>query len=169
MKSGKAKVSRLILRHRRVATGVTAVCVAAAALSVTLTALSPAAGATAGSAIPASAIARLTSAAEAVARQNGDADPASTAAVSTTHARALREATPGDTVPQGAGQTVYLIVMKGKFTANFPMPAGARKPTGTYLSITLNPATFQLMDLGLSYRAPSVSLSRFGPVSILHK
>jgi hypothetical protein len=90
---------------------------------VTLAALSPAAGATAGSAIPASAITRLTSTALAVARQNGDAGPLSAAAVTTTHAKAPREATPGDTVPQGGGQTVYLVVMKGRFTANFPVPA----------------------------------------------
>jgi hypothetical protein len=166
MKSGKA-LPRVVSRHRRTATGAAVACIAAAALSVTLTALSPAAGATAGSAIPAAAITRLTSTALAVARQNGDAGPLSAAAVTTTHTRALQEATPGDTVPQGGDQTVYLVVMKGRFTASFPMPAGTRKPTGTYLSITLNPATFQLMDLGLSYRAPSVSLGSFGPVSIL--
>lgn len=142
MKSGKA-LPRVVSRHRRTATGAAVACIAAAALSVTLTAVSPAAGATAGSAIPAAAITRLTSTALAVARQNSDAGPLSASAVTTTHARALQEATPGDTVPQGGGQTVYLVVMKGTFTASFPMPAGTRKPTGTYLSITLNPATFQ--------------------------
>jgi hypothetical protein len=168
MKSPKAKLPRVISRHRGIATGVAAACIAAAALAVPLTAASPA-GATAGSAVPASAIARLTSTALAVARRNGDAGAVSAEAVTTTRAKALREATPGDTVPQGGGQTVYLVVMKGRFTASFPMPAGTRKPAGTYLSITLSPATFQLMDLGLSSHAPSVSLGSFGPVSMLKK
>jgi hypothetical protein len=168
MKSPKARMPSVISRHRGIATGVAAACVAAAALSVSLTSASPA-GATAGSVVPASAITQLTSTALAVARQNGDAGPVSAEAVTTTHAKALREATPGDTVPPAGAQTVYLVVMKGRFTANFPVPAGTRKPTGTYLSITLNPTTFQLMDLGLSDHAPPLSLGSFGPVSMLTK
>src|ERR1700689_244978 len=142
MKSVRTKAARLLSRHRRMAMAIAAAGVSGVALLATVTTLSSTASATAGAAIP---------------------------AVATTHARALRIATPGDKVPQAGAQTVYLVVMKGKFTANFPMPPGVSKPTGTYLSITLNPATFQVMDLGLAHRSPALPLSSLGPVSMLKK
>jgi len=169
MKSVRTKAARLLSRHRRMAMAIAAAGVSGVALLATVTTLSSTASATAGAAIPAAAITRITSAALGTARQNGDASPESAAAVATTHARALRIATPGDKVPQAGAQTVYLVVMKGKFTANFPMPPGVSKPTGTYLSITLNPATFQVMDLGLAHRSPALPLSSLGPVSMLKK
>jgi hypothetical protein len=88
-------------------------------------------------------------------------------AVTATHADALRAATPGDTITIGASRLVYLVVMKGTFTLNVPVPAGAREPTGSYLAITLDPATLRVLDLGLSDHAPPVPLRRFGPVSRL--
>jgi hypothetical protein len=155
--------------HRKAVIGMLAAGIAAAAVSLSATMLPPAASAKAGPRIPASAVARLAAIARTVASQNGDAKPTSTLAVTTTQAKALRAAAPGTTIPIGANKPVYLIFMKGSFTANVPTPPGTGRPTGTYLSIMLNPATFQLLELGLSHRAPPVSLRTFGPVSTLAK
>jgi hypothetical protein len=103
-----------------------------------------------------------------VAKLSGDAKPASIEAVMTTRAEALRVATPGDTVPGSAGQTVYLAVMKGNFTLNYAStPPHAHAPTGHYLAITFNAATFQGMDLGLSNKASPIPLRSLGTVSTL--
>jgi hypothetical protein len=40
-------------------------------------------------------------------------------------------------------------------------------PTGRYLAVTVNPSTFQVMDLGLGKHAPPVPLRSYGPVSDL--
>jgi hypothetical protein len=105
-----------------------------------------------------------------LARHSGDANPASIWAVSTTRAKALRAATPGDMVPGSASQPAYLVVITGKFKlVDAPVPPGARLPTGRYLAVTVNPATFQVMDLGLSNHNPSVPLRSYGPVSNLMK
>lgn len=143
---------------------------AGAALAVLLTVPRSAGSAAARSAIPSSAISRLTATALKIARFNGDKAPTSIEAVETTRARALRTATPGDTVPQGAQRQVYLVVMTGKFTAyGASPPAGAALPTGSYLSVTLDPRTFRGMDFGLSDHAPPVSLASLGPVTMLTK
>jgi hypothetical protein len=140
-----------------------------AVAAVTVLAILPA-GATAGpgSAIPAAAIPALRADMFRLARFNGDAHPASIRAVFTTQAKALRTATPGDLIPGSAGRLVYLVVMTGNFTdTHAPVPPGARNPAGRYLAVTINPATFWVMDLGIGNHRPPVPLRSYGPVSDL--
>lgn len=71
---------------------------------------------------------------------------------------------------QRGGQPAYLVVITGKFKLDdAPVPPGARLPTGRYLAVTVNPATFQVMDLGLGNHKPPVPLRSYGPVSNLMK
>jgi hypothetical protein len=120
------------------------------------------------SVIPAAAVSQLNTIALRVAKLSGDAKPAWIEAVMTTRAEALRVATPGDTVPGSTSQTVYLAVMKGNFTLNdVSTPSHGHAPTGHYLAITFNPATFQGMDLGLSNKASPIPLRTLGTVSTL--
>ncbi len=144
----------------------------AMALAIALSAMitlwhSPAGGSTVPP-MPRSTVSRLTSFALRLARSSGDPRPDSVLVVRTTHARALRVATPGDTVPGNGSKLVYLVVMRGDFTANFASPpSGGRLPTGTYLDFTIDPATFKVLDLGLNHHAPVIALSNFGPVTRL--
>lgn len=140
----------------------------AIALSAMITLWHSPAGGSAVSAMPRSTVSRLTSFALRLARSSGDPRPDSVLVVRTTHARALRVATPGDTVAGNGRKQVYLVVMRGDFTANFASPpSGASLPTGTYLDFTIDPATFKVLDLGLSRRAPVIPLRTFGPVTRL--
>lgn len=171
LRSGRRQLSndklRRALRRRRTAVYVTAATGIAVAVSA-LTAL-PSASA-ANSRIPASATPALRAAMLQLARNSGDANPTSLRAVSTTRAKALRAATPGDMVPGSASQPAYLVVMTGKFTlTSAPVPPGAHLPTGRYLAVTVNPATFRVMDLGLSNHTPPVPLRSYGLVSNLMK
>ena len=152
------------LRRRR-----TAVYVAAAGIAVAVSALTALPSASAvNSGIPASATPALRTAMLRLAQHSGDANPTSIRAVSTTRAKALQAATPGDMVPGSASQPAYLVVITGKFKLdNAPVPPGAPLPTGRYLAVTVNPATFQVMDLGLSNHQPPVPLRSYGPVSNL--
>lgn len=103
-----------------------------------------------------------------VARINGNSRPTWIEAVSTNRAAALEVATPGDMVPGTAAERAYLVVMKGDFTLqDAPVPPRAHLPTGHYLALTFNPATFQMMDLGLSNHAPRIALRKFGLVTFL--
>jgi hypothetical protein len=125
-------------------------------------------GSAPGLAVTAAAATRLNSIAAGFARENGDARPAWIDAVTTTHGKALESATPGDTEPLGNRTTVYLITMKGHFTGyGASVPAGARLPTGTYLSIVVNARTFMVTDWGLSPHAPPVAPASLGPVRYL--
>jgi len=134
-----------------------------------MTALPSSASALPGKAIPAAAAHRLRTDVIRIARFNGDAHPVSIRAVATTEAKALVTATPGDTVPGSASQPAYLVVMKGHFKlTHASVPPGARIPTGRYLSLTINPSTMQVMDLGLrNAPPPHASLRTYGPVSDL--
>ncbi|MGH3191203.1 MAG: hypothetical protein ACRDOL_28950, partial [Streptosporangiaceae bacterium] len=121
-----------------------------------------------GSPVPASAVPRLTAIAASVARSDGDPAPSQVTAVLTTHARALTSATPGDFVPGSGGVRVFLLTMQGRFTANDATgPPGSRAPTGRYLSLVVDVATFQVTDFGLSPRPPPVSPASLGPVTYL--
>jgi hypothetical protein len=157
---------RAISRRRKTFAGLAAAGIVAA-LAVTAAALPSSASTQARSRIPASAIARINTTALAIAKYSGDKTPISIMAVTTSHANALRAATPGDRVPVGANQPVYLVVMRGRFIYKGPQPPGAHVSTENYLSLTLNPATFQVLDIGLSKVAPPVSLHSFGQVTKL--
>ena len=124
---------------------------------------------TPGQPVPPAAIHRLTAIARRAAKENGDLVPVWATVVVTTHAKALTSATPGDTVAGEQLTIVYLLTMKGHFVAYLASPpAGAKLPTGKYLSIVVDAKTFRGMDAGLSYRPPPVSPASLGPVTHLH-
>ncbi len=123
-----------------------------------------------GSPVPASAIPRLTAMADWAARAQGDRAPEWVSVVVTTHEKALASATPGDFVPGSEHTVVYLVTMKGHFTAyNFPRSHRAPLPTGTYSSFVIDAKTFRGMDSGLSDRPPPVAPASLGPVTWLKR
>lgn len=161
-----SNASRWLSRHRKALVIVAAASIVAVLASVPLA--SSATSRTEGSGIPAAVTRQLTVSALRVAKGGGDARPAWIEAVTTTRDKALRVATPGDTIPGSARQTVYLVVMKGNFTLySAPRPPHTHAPAGHYLAITFDPATFQMMDLGISNQAPPASFRSLGPVSNL--
>jgi hypothetical protein len=121
-----------------------------------------------GAPVPASAIPRLTAIAHRAATINGDPNPAWITAVLTTRAKALTSATPGDYVPGSAHVKVFLITMRGHFTArNASRPPGAKAPTGRYLSLVIDAKTFQGLDFGIGPKPPPVLPASLGPVTYL--
>lgn len=120
----------------------------------------------AGMRVPAAAIGRLTRMACRAAALNGNRSPAWITAVVTTRAKALTSATPGDLVPGSAHVKVFLITMHGHFTVDAG-PAGAKPPTGRYLSEVLDARTFHGLDFGVSRQAPPVSPASLGPITQL--
>jgi hypothetical protein len=124
--------------------------------------------AAAGAPVPASAIPRLTAMAYRAATINGDPNPAWITAVVTTRAKALTSATPGDSVPGSARVRVFLITMRGHFTArDASRPPGAQAPTGRYLSLVIDAKTFRGLDFGISPKPPPVPPASLGPVTYL--
>ena len=124
--------------------------------------------AAAGTQVPASAIGRLTAMAHRAAAINGDSAPAWITAVVTTHAKALTSATPGDYSPGSARIKVFLITMRGHFTARDATgPSGAKAPTGRYLSLVIAAGTFQGLDFGIGPTPPPVPPASLGPVIYL--
>ncbi len=118
--------------------------------------------------VPASAIGRLTAIAHRAASSNGDPAPAWITAVMTTRAKALTSATPGDYVPGSAHVKVFLITMRGHFTAGeASVPPGAKAPTGRYLSLVIDARTFQGLDFGIGPKPPPVPPASLGPVTYL--
>jgi hypothetical protein len=118
--------------------------------------------------VPASARSRLTALAEAAVRVNGGHAPAWTSVVLTTRKKALTSATPGDFVPNDAATAVYLVTMKGRFTAySASYPAGGSAPTGSYLSLVVDAHTFRTLDSGLAPKPPPVAPASLGPVTYL--
>jgi hypothetical protein len=121
-----------------------------------------------GARVPHSAIARLTVIARGAAAASGDSHPAWITAVLTTRAKALTSATPGDEVPGSARVRVFLITMRGHFTAtDEPRPPGAKAPAGQYVSLVISARTFQGLDFGISPRPPPVPPASLGPVTYL--
>ena len=162
------KVSRWFPRHRKVLMLTLPAVIVALSVSVPLA--SSAASSKAGAGISPAVASRLTADLLGVAKASGDAHPGSIEAVATTRDKALRIATPGDTVPGSAGQSVYLAVIQGNFTLyDAPRPPKAHAPSGHYLAITLNPTTLKVLDLGLTNQAPPGSLGALGIVSNLIK
>jgi hypothetical protein len=124
--------------------------------------------ATPGPPVPASAIHRLTVIADRAIKINAGRGVAWASAVVTTHEKALTSATPGDTVPTGGKTIVYLVTIKGHFTAvAFTGPPGAHAPTGTYLSMVIDAKTFQGLDFGLGPKPPPVAPASLGPLTYL--
>jgi hypothetical protein len=124
--------------------------------------------AAAGARVPDSAIVRLTAIARRAAAANGDSHPEWITAVVTTRAKALTSATPGDYVPGSARVRVFLITMRGHFTAiGGSWPPGAKAPAGRYVSLVINARTFQGLDFGISPKPPPVPPGSLGPVTYL--
>lgn len=121
----------------------------------------------AGEAIPAVVERELRTVELSAAAHDGDANPAQLRAVATTESLGSRDATPGDRVTTGLRQVVYLVVMKGNFAARTLSPKGGGTVKGHYLTLTLNPETFQTIDAGVSDQAPPTALGRLGTVSNL--
>jgi hypothetical protein len=141
---------------------------AAAVVPVLAAAGCGAAPVAAGAPVPAPAIGRLTAMAHRAATINGDPAPAWITAVLTMRAKALTSATPGDYVPGSAFVKVFLITMRGHFTArNATGPPGAKAPTGRYLSLVIDAKTFQGLDFGISPKPPPVPPASLGPVTYL--
>ena len=121
-----------------------------------------------GARYPAAAISRLTAIAHRAASINGDPAPAWISAVMTTRAKALTAATPGDYVPGSAHVKVFLIIMRGHFTAGeVSVPPGAKAPAGRYLSLVIDAGTFQGLDFGIGPKPPPVPPASLGPVTYL--
>jgi hypothetical protein len=142
----------------------------ASAVVVSILALAGCGGqsAASGARVPDSAIARLTAIARRAAAVNGDSHPEWITAVATTRAKALTSATPGDFVPGSARVRVFLITMRGHFTAiDGSGPPGAKAPAGRYVSLVINARTFQGLDFGISPRPPPVPPGSLGPVTYL--
>jgi hypothetical protein len=118
--------------------------------------------------VPPSRDSRLRKIALSLARANGDEHPSLIEAVATTRCAALTVATPGDSVTHGNTALVYLIVMKGNFTAYAASPPyGAALPTGHYLSVVIDQRSYEVLDYGLSEKPPPKSPSTLGAVVIL--
>jgi hypothetical protein len=153
---------------RPAARRLTALAGAAALASVLAAAGCGRSAAATGAPVPASAISRLAAIAHRAATINGDPGPAWIAAVLTTRAKALTSATPGDYVPGSAHVKVFLITMRGHFTARDATgPPGAKAPTGRYLSLVIEAKTFQGLDFGISPDQPPVPSASLGPVTYL--
>jgi len=121
-----------------------------------------------GAPVPAPAIGRLTVIAHRAATINGDPYPAWITAVLTTRAKALTSATPGDHVPGSAHVKVFLITMRGRFTATEATgPPGAKEPAGRYLSLVIDAKSFRGLDFGISSKPPPVPPASLGPVTYL--
>lgn len=153
--------------------GVAGIAVGLAAIGLALSAVGSGASASVGTvvpgqAVPARAISHLDAIAASFVHENGGHRPQWESAVVTTHARAMQSATPGDTEPNTTHTVVYLITIKGHFIAyGASVPAGAKLPTGTYLSIVVGARTYAILDWGLSPSAPPVSPARLGKVTML--
>jgi hypothetical protein len=141
---------------------------AAALASVLATAGCGRSAAATGAPVPAPAIGRLTAIAHRAATINGDPHPAWITAVLTTRAKALTSATPGDHVPGSAHVKVFLLTMRGRFTATEATgPPGAKAPTGRYLSLVIDAKTLRGLDFGISPKPPPVPPASLGPVTYL--
>jgi hypothetical protein len=124
--------------------------------------------AAAGTPVPAAVIGRLAAIAHRAASINGDPAPAWITVGMTTRAKALTVATPGDYVPGSAHVKVFLIVMRGHFTAReVSVPPGAKAPAGRYLSLVIDARTFQGLDFGIGPKPPPVPPASLGPVTYL--
>ena len=157
------------LRTTRAAARALTVLAGAAALASVLAAAGCGRSAAAtGAPVPAPLIGRLTAIAHRAATINGDPHPAWITAVLTTRAKALTSATPGDYVPGSAHVKVFLITMRGRFTATEATgPPGAKAPTGRYLSLVIDAKTFRGLDFGISPKPPPVPPASLGPVTYL--
>jgi hypothetical protein len=88
------------------------------------------------------------------ATQDGDAHPTGAFVVATTR-RIAEEVAAGD---NGEPNTpAYFVVIRGRFTlTDVSVPPGSRAPTGTVLTLTIEPRANQSLDLGAGTRMPNL-------------
>jgi|SRR5579862_174457 len=91
-----------------------------------------------------------------VATSQGDPSPTNISLIPTTRQVAER-------IDAGSGQgyantPVYFVIAHGHFTAyNASVPPGAPLPTGTVLTLTIDPATNMITDAGLESTTPNLN------------
>jgi hypothetical protein len=120
--------------------------------------------------MPAATQVQLTGIAGQLARSNGDQHPRWVYVAPMSYDRAMDFAGGGDQAPVADDPPVYLIVMKGDFTAAAApapsaasVPAGASAPTGTYLSAIYDARNFRGYEVGVTNTEPLP----VGPVTYL--
>jgi hypothetical protein len=91
-----------------------------------------------------------------VARGAGDAHPTDATVVPTT--RRIAEAVDAGSGVGYLAAPAYFVVVHGTFEAcNVPLPSGAACPTGTILTLTVDPRTNESSDGGVESRMPDVN------------
>jgi hypothetical protein len=89
-----------------------------------------------------------------VAADWGDPQPTDAFVVPTTR-RVAEQVDAGD--PLAPDTPAYFVVAHGHFTAaDVPIPPGAKAPTGTVLTLTVDPQTNESTDDGLEDRTPDL-------------
>jgi hypothetical protein len=89
----------------------------------------------------------------------GDRTPGEISTVKTTREKALRVISPEEEVIGGAPSDtpVQLFALHGKFTDPRSAPPGAASPTGRWLTVSVDLATGQILDLSLTDERPNLS------------
>jgi hypothetical protein len=139
---------RKFLRRAGLAAGAVA---AALALAIGLSPAKGAAAASVGTAQEPSELAptvtEVRETALGVARQDGESAPTEVEEAGSTFGEAVDVVRPGQSVPQvtdprtgkpWSESTVYTVTLKGDFTGDVGVPAGAAAPTGTVLTIMID-------------------------------
>jgi hypothetical protein len=71
-------------------------------------------------------------------------------------------------MPGAGGVPVYLVTIRGQFACHACTgPAGAKAPSGTYISLVVDAKTLTVLDFGLSPNMPPVAPATPGPVTYL--
>jgi len=93
-----------------------------------------------------------------VAAHNGDPHPTSGRLWAASRSRATRllDGTRADT-----DQPSYVMVLHGDFVTDAPRPEGTPAPTGTVMTMVLDPSTGEVMDFGV--RNSTLDLTALGP------
>lgn len=105
--------------------------------------------------MPAATQEHLTEIAGQLARTNGGQHPQWVYVATMGYDRAMDFAGGGDQPPVSGNPPVYLIVMKGDFTAHAaPVPAGTSAPRGTYLSAIYDARNFRGYEVDVTSTEP---------------
>lgn len=106
--------------------------------------------------MPATTQVQLTGIAGQLARSNGDQHPQWVYVATMGYDRAREFAVAAkDQAPVSGNPPVYLIVMKGDFTATAAsVPSGASAPSGTYLSAIYDARNFRSYQVGVANTEP---------------
>src|SRR5438105_3821744 len=90
------------------------------------------------------------------AKGAGDAHPTDAIVVPTT--RRIAEAVDAGSGVGYASTPAYFVVVHGQFkNCNVPIPSGANCPTGTIITLTIDPRTNTSTDFGVESRMPDVN------------